>query len=259
MRGVVAGGIGAFGSVLVVALNAQIPPRALPDIAGLRPGIPLEDAYRLLKAYNPKATTKLGQVQIPETGTKPIPARVLFKSPAVPGMKVPDIIQLELTLPPEKPVVWGILRRLSFGAGKERNRTSLLAELRQQYGQEGQGFTVPIVNIQWLFDEPGRRAEAGAAAAGTCALPGPWDVSLDTIGEGATSSTFPASSALLGRPASNQGPCKPLVYVKALFQPAAGFELIESTTVAVINGALAARAQAATAAYRADAAKRREK
>ena len=52
---------------------------------------------------------------------------------------------------------------------------------------------------------------------------------------------------------------KPLVYVKALFQPAAGFELIESTTVAVINGALAARAQAATAAYRANVVERQKK
>jgi len=59
----------------------------------------------------------------------------------------------------------------------------------------------------------------------------------------------------------NEGPCKPLVYVKALLQPSGrhGLELIESTTVAVMNGALAARAQAATAAYRANAVEAQKK
>ena len=226
---------------------------ALPDIVGFRPGVPFQDAYKRLKAYNPKARIDVGQVQIPELGDQRLPVTLLFKSSVSPGIEVPEIIQLEITLPPEKPVVWGILRRLFFEAGKERTRTSLLAAMRQQYGPENYGITVPIVNLYWAFDEQGRRVETGSTTYTNCALPGAWDLTVNRSTTGATSSAFPASSLLLGRPVPNQGPCKPLVYVKAFLQPSGrrGLELIESTTVAVINGALAARAQAATSAYRA--------
>jgi hypothetical protein len=279
MRSAIARSLGGIGVVLVVALHARLaignpqarphtpagasgPPaasgnspatRPLPDIVGFRPGISLQEATRLLKAYDPKGTIQVGQVQMPETNYKPIPVTLLFKSATLRGLEAPEMIQLELTLPPEKPVVWGILRRLVFEAGKERNRTTLIAELRQKYGPEGNGLTTPIVNLYWVFDEQGRRAETGGAAFSNCALPGAWDVTLDRSGVGARSSTFSGYSLLLGRPVPNQGPCKPLVYVRAFSQPSAGhgFELIESTQVAVIDAALAARAQAATAAYRA--------
>jgi hypothetical protein len=267
MRSVVARRLGELSVILAVALSTgvatdgrQARPQpatraaALPDILGLRPGIPLQEAYKLLKAYNPKATMKVGQAQ-PEAGGKPVPVRVILRSPASPGMDASEIIQLELTVPPEKPVVWGILRQLTFAAGKGKNRAALLAEVRRKYGQEGHGLTVPIVNAFWAFDEQGQRAETGGAAVSNCAVPGPWDISLDPSEARATSSTFSTYSALLNRPVPNQGPCRPLVYVKAQFQPATrgGLEIIESTTVAVINGALAARAQAATGTYRARA------
>jgi hypothetical protein len=58
-----------------------------------------------------------------------------------------------------------------------------------------------------------------------------------------------------------QGPRKVLVHVKAWLQPSGrrDLEVIEATTIAVINGELAARAQAATAAYRANAIEARKK
>src|SRR5712691_4552969 len=141
--------------------QSSMPARSLPDIAGLRPGMTVQEAYKLLNVYNPHATIKVGQVQVREMSNKPVPVTLLFQSSASPGMVAGEIIQLELTLPPEKAVVWAILRRVVFEAGKGRNRTSLLAELRQKYGQEGDGMTLPIVNIYWVFDEGGRRAETG--------------------------------------------------------------------------------------------------
>lgn len=233
----------------------------LPDIVGFRPGVSFQEAHQRLKAYHPKGRIDVGQVQIPELGDRRLPATLLFTSPVSPGLEVPEIIQLELTLPPEPPVVWGILRRLFFEAGKEMTRPNLLAALRRQYGPENHGITIPIVNLYWAFDEQGRRAETGRETYTNCALPGAWDISLNRGATGSRSSAFPASSLLLGRPVPNQGPCKPLVYVKALLQPSGprGLELIESSTVTVINGALAARAQAATAAYRATALEAQKK
>ena len=286
MRSAIARSLGKLSVVLVVALTAglaiansqarsQTPGRAsappaaldkssavgaLPDIVGFRPGISREEAYKLLKAYSPTATIRVGQVQVPEISYQPIPAKLLLQSAAPRGMEATEIIQLELTLPPEKPVVWGILRRLLWGAGKERNRTALIAELRRQYGQavEGDGLAVPVLSLHWAFDERGRR-ETGGVAVG-CALPGAWDAPNQGKA-GATSSTFPADSLLLGRPGLNQAQCQPLIYVTALFQPSGrgGLELIESMTVTIINRALAARAQAATAAYRVEAIERRKK
>jgi hypothetical protein len=225
--------------------------RALPDIIGLRPGISLQDARTLLRAHNPKAQLQVGQVEIPELAGRRFPGTLLFKSPALSGTEAPEIIDLELTLPPERPIVWGIVRRLVF-EGNQVLRSNLLAQLRQQYGGESYGITMPVVNLYWAFDEEGRRVDTGASFP-NCAVPGVWDIRPGRTDASAASSTFPASSLLMSPPERNPGPCRPLVYVKAILQPSGqrGLELIESSTVAVINGALAARAQAATAAHRA--------
>ena len=224
-----------------------------PEVVGVRPDMAFDDAYKRLRAYNPKAKIEIGEVQVAEFGPKPLPVTLRLQSPAGPGAEVPEIIEMELTLPPEKPIVWGIVRRLYFPAGKEQTRTSLLADLRRRYGPENHGITVPIVNLYWAFDEEGRRVETTGGPYNNCAVPGPWDLTLNLSATRPGSSRFPGKSLLLDRPAPGNGPCKPLVHVKALLQPSGrqSLELIESMTIAVIDAALAARAQAATSALRA--------
>ena len=101
---------------------------ALPDIVGFRPGVAFQEAYKRLRAYNPKAKIDVGEVQVAELGAKPVPVTLRLQSQAPPGAEVPEIIEMELALPPEKPVVWGILRRLFFPAGKEMTRTKIFFE-----------------------------------------------------------------------------------------------------------------------------------
>ena len=228
---------------------------ALPDIAGFRPGIAFQEAYKQLRAHNPKAKLDVGEIQVAELGARPQPVTLRLQTQGPPGSDAPEIIQMELTLPPEQPIVWGILRRLFFPAGKEMTRTNLLAELRRQYGQENYGITVPIVNLYWVFDEEGRRVEAPSGPYNNCANPGPWDLTLNLSATRPGSSRFPGKTLLLDRPAQDASPCKPRVHVKALLQPSGkrNLELIESTMVAVIDAASAARAQVATAALRAKA------
>lgn len=228
---------------------------ALPDIVGFRPGIAFQEAYKQLRGYNRSAKLDVGEVQIAELGARPVPVTLRLQTQAPPGAEAPEIIEMELALPPEQPVVWGIIRRLFFPAGKEMTRANLLADLRRQYGPENYGITVPIVNLYWLFDEQGRRVETGSGPYNNCANPGPWDLTLNVSATQSGSSRFAGKSLLLGRPAPGTGPCKPLVHVKALLQPSGrrSLELIESTMVAVIDAALAVRAQTATAALRAKA------
>lgn len=247
--------------------SSAAPPKSsatgtLPDIVGFRPGMSFPEARKLLRSHNSKATIDIGEAQIPELGNQRFPVTLQFKSPSASRTEAAEIIQLEVTPPPEKPVVWGIVRRLFFEAGKEMTRANLLAGLRLKYGPESYGITVPIVNLYWAFDEQGRRVELSTTYP-NCAVPGVWDISLgrvllDAPNRSASKegpSTFPASSLLLGPSLSTETPCKPRVYVKAVLQPSGprGLELIESTTVAVIDGTLAARAQTATAASRASA------
>lgn len=225
----------------------------LPEVAGIRPGISVQDAYKILNAHIPKGTIKVGQMRLPVTGYRATPVTLLFTVAGSPGSEPPEVIQLELTLPPEPQVVWAVLRRVIFEPGKEPKRTSLLSELQQKYGHEGYGMTTPIVNAYWVFDEQGKRAETGGEPYRNCATPlPPWDIGLDRSGLAARSSSYSGYSLLLERPVATQSPCKPLVHVKALFQPAGahGFELIEATTVGVIDAALASRAQAAVAGRR---------
>jgi hypothetical protein len=237
---------GAGAALLVVILSAASV-AAQPEVAGIRAGMTLQRARNLLRTYNAKGSIQIGRTQIPELGSESYPAAVLYKIAARQGGDPTELIQLEITLPPEKPLVWAMVHRRLFPHGEQR--TSLLARLRQQFGRENYGLTMPIVNLYWAFDERGRRVETGSRYP-NCAVPA-WDVELRDVAN-SSASTFPATSPLLGTRLASGGPCKPLVHVKATLQPSGlrGFELIESATITVIDAVLASRAQAATDGYR---------
>ena len=103
----------------------------LPDIAGIRTGITIQEAARLLKAHNPKWKLAGGEELIPELGSKPLLHTLQISES---GEGSPDILQVQIALPPNPQVVWKVTRRLSFSAGNEMLTSRLMETLREKYG-----------------------------------------------------------------------------------------------------------------------------
>jgi hypothetical protein len=145
--------------------GAQAPPKSpngLPDIVGLYPGMPVGDAYSVLKAYFP---TRGGKVDVHQdtihglNGDKPLVTK-LHIPPEAQQDNYDDLIDVLITLPPNKQEVWGVNRAISFEPGKAPSAAALTAGLRQKYGPEVHDpyetrATPPT--LKWIFDRQGRR------------------------------------------------------------------------------------------------------
>jgi hypothetical protein len=125
--------------------------------------MPVGDAYNLLKAYFP---TRGGRVDVHQdtipglNGDKPL-ATKLHIPPRDQQDNYDDLIDVLITLPPNKQVVWGVNRTISFEPGKAPSGAALVAGLRQKYGPEArvpnENRAVPPV-LRWIFDRQGNRA-----------------------------------------------------------------------------------------------------
>lgn len=101
-----------------------------PDIIGIRPGMPVQEALKMLRAHDPNAYLTIGQATIPELGPKPAPSLLHL------AIEDYDIIAVHIALPPNEQVVWGVARRLRFPRGKGLLRDAVIATLRQKYGTD---------------------------------------------------------------------------------------------------------------------------
>jgi hypothetical protein len=223
--------------------------RALPDVVGFHAGVPVQNAYSQLKAYDRKAHVDVDSVPIPEISAKPIAYELTLSEFGADSS--PEAVQVGITLPPNQQTVWRVARRLTAVPGKEMSRTNLIAALRKKYGPEQymSGGANPI--LVWLFEQDGKRAIENRPPASPCALA---PVVANTNGLGMAilkdpSPTFPQDQT------GGWLRCKSLVYVRALLNVAPGrdAEYINSMDVSVGDMALATRAQDATAAFIANA------
>jgi hypothetical protein len=129
----------------------------MPDIVGLYPGMPVGDAYNLLKAYFP---TRGGRVDVHQdtiqglNGDKPL-ATQLHIPPQDQQDNYDDVIDVLITLPPNKQAVWAVNRTVSFQPGKAPSVSAVIAGLRQKYGPEMK-IAVPG-QLRWMFDRQGKR------------------------------------------------------------------------------------------------------
>jgi hypothetical protein len=121
--------------IAVLVIAATLTARTLltaadvaPDIIGIRPGMPVQDALKLLRAHDPNAYLTIGQATIPELGPKPAPSLLHL------AIEDYDIIAVHIALPPNEQVVWGVARRLRFPRGKGLLRDAVVATLREKYG-----------------------------------------------------------------------------------------------------------------------------
>lgn len=141
---------------------------ALPDILGLRTGMTAQQAYNLLKDYDPGHTVVLQQWTIPQLyADKPI---IIDMTPANTG---PDnMIDVTITLPPNPQVVWQIRRSIGRFTSTKPN---VLKTLFDKYGtpwnpNPGQPVNSNVGDLNWFFDEQGKAVNPPTAPADVLAF-----------------------------------------------------------------------------------------
>lgn len=156
-----------LSSLLTVALYTANAAAEMPDILGIQLGMPVREAHEKLQAALPKHKIQIMTDVLP-TIDKP----VIKSFSAVPTEQIymggpeGDAVTVSVTLPPNKQVVWRVVRQHYF-ADKGIPKTTLLASLREKYGKEtltnfnqlkSATDDSQIQNLLWLFDEQGRPA-----------------------------------------------------------------------------------------------------
>jgi hypothetical protein len=245
--------------------TAQAPPKAtpplttngaaggrLPDIVGLEPGIPFQEAYSRLKAYNKIAKVGVGRMMDPDFGADTIPYAMVL---AEDGATSAELIGADVTLPPGKQLVWRLVRTIRFTAGKEPLITNLLTALREKYGPESYVIQSTTPTPVWYFDEQGKRVtETGGLSFANCAAFG----GPQSVNTGVLSGQVLGPQYVLKQPVRRTGTdsdlCRSLVIVRATFQPFAqpgSLELVlaSTLTVSIIDYPLELREHDATVEF----------
>jgi hypothetical protein len=217
-------------------------PAALPDVVGFRPGTPLQDAYKQLQAYGIRGAVRIGQIALPELGDKLL-SHTLQLSEA--GPTSPEVLQLDITLPPGRQVVWKASRVLQGTADKPMALASVREALREKYGQEF-ALSPASTSYYWFFDAQGRRAaETGALAYKNCVAPFGVDTGPSIANNVDQLQVNPYDDPRFTAMPAQQVPCRALVIVVAHLSPIGG-DLIGGLRVSVTDVGLAAQGRQAT-------------
>lgn len=221
-------------------------PSAIPDVAGIRPGMSAEEAYKLLKARNPNIRIGIGQIPIVGFGEKPI---VTEMRALVEDRSAPETLTVWLTIPPGKQVVLAVGRVLEYDPSQPLLRSKVLDGLREKYGPETDN---SFAQVYWAFDEQGRRPEAAPLKQANCGAIAPASLNVGAP-QGAT---FPAPSPLI-YPLQPDSACNAYIRVAAEIVGAGGLDqtYARRITVMVWDLQLHRRTQQAYQAYLANAAK----
>jgi len=149
--------------------QGQVASSQLPDVGGLRPGVPLAQAVAQLKAHDGKARLIAAQMIVPNFGDKSMPYALLLAQ----DMNASEVIVADVTAPPDAQMVWRISRRVDFPPNKQPLTSDLIAALRQKYGPESYAIPSVAPTLIWHYDESGRRAKEGNGLIfKSCTLPG---------------------------------------------------------------------------------------
>lgn len=234
----------ALGCLAAGQAAAQGP---LPDIIGLQPGVPLQDAYDRLKAHDRIAKLEVGRMTYADFGPEPVVYALVL---AEEGETSAELVEADVTLPPGRQTVWRLVRKLRFTPGKQPLIKDVLTALREKYGQESYAVRSNLPILNWFFDEQGKVvAESGGMSFSTCAVAG----GLPTINTGALGGAVSGPQYLLIQPlprsATNLELCRTLVTVRALIELAADPMLAAALTVSVTDSPLEAREHEATVEF----------
>jgi len=215
----------------------------MPDVVGVRLGMTEQQALQILHGQYPRERFQ----EIPTSGIFPTNLKADYGFNVLPTNEIATDVVVSLTAPPSRQVVWHIVR---FTRRLHANHANVLATLREKYGKEsfaglGNGTITTdersIGMLFWIYDEQGKRGPMPAAQA-----------------FGSNDITF-----CLGRGINlNPGPkipmdevkdpnwCASFVGVVAQIDP---FEIVENTTVAVMDMRMANRTANAYVAWKRDA------
>jgi hypothetical protein len=196
-------------------------PSALPDLVGIRPGMPAQEAYTILKARNPNIKIGMGQAPIPGFGDKPVVTEMRAQ---VTDPSAPETITIWLTIPPTKQVVFAVGRLLEYDPNQPLLRSKIMESLREKYGTE-----TDAGNWQafWGFDEHGGRPDPVRLKQLNCMSRGHGNLMVSAPQD----STFAAPSMLVYSPEADNG-CEWLIKLNAYFTGRGG---VDSTYVYNIN------------------------
>jgi len=189
----------SIGVMAFVMLAGTAVAEGLPDILGIQIGMPAREAHAKLQAQIPKNKIQIMSDTLP-TIDKPV-IKSFSSAPAeqiMMGMEA-DQVTVDVTLPPNKQAVWRVVRQHYF-ANKGIPKTTLLASLREKYGNEtltnvAQGKPATndskIESLLWLFDEQGHPAPLSSSGGNapdyattiklSSCTAGSWDAQLGAL------------------------------------------------------------------------------
>jgi hypothetical protein len=217
---------------------------ALPDLVGIRPGMPAQEAYTILKARNANIKISMGQAPIPGFGDKPVVTEMRAQ---VTDPSAPETITIWLTIPPTKQVVFAVGRLLEYDPNQPLLRSKIMESLREKYGTE-----TDAGNWQafWGFDEYGGRPDAARLKQLNCGSRGHGNLVISAP----QTPTFPAPSILVYSPEADNG-CEWLVKLNASFSGHGGLDstYVYNVSVMLWDVRLQRQTQEAYQAYLANA------
>lgn len=215
----------------------------MPDVVGVRLGMSEQQALEILHGQYPR-----GQFQpIPASGLFPTNPKADYGFNILPRGEIATDVVVSLTAPPSRQVVWHIVR---FTRRLHANHANVLATLREKYGKESFAGSANgskttdernIGMLFWIYDEQGKREPMPAAQAF-----GSNDITL-CLGRGIDLNPGPKIPM---DEVKDPNWCASFVGVIAHIDPT---EIVESTTVAVMDMRLANRTANAYVAWKRDA------
>ncbi len=127
------------------------------DVVGVKLGAPLNAVINTLKAHNPNLT--MDPMTMPPYEALPgvvmTPSLFSKKYTATSGPEK-ETVSLLLTMAPNEPFVWGVMRELLYEKEDERPTIeTILGGLRQKYGQES--FKDVGTRLIWMYDTEGQQ------------------------------------------------------------------------------------------------------
>jgi hypothetical protein len=137
--------------------HAQSPTAAV-DVVGIKLGMAAADAVAAIKADNPRLGIH-SQTLVLEGFDQPMVTAIVGDQAGEAG-KDKEELQLLVTTPPARPVVWGIQRTYYYTPQNSPSLDNALAGLRKKYGPENAYFNpdprVMTKVMSWVYDLNGK-------------------------------------------------------------------------------------------------------
>ncbi|HTY83043.1 MAG TPA: hypothetical protein VMB19_02440 [Silvibacterium sp.] len=150
---------GTTNQASAASAASNLPPVPLPDIEGIRLGMPIKDANAALKAAYPGAPQSSGTSTLPMYST---PFLTGFGVGIQIGSPLSEVVIVNVTPLPDSQTVFGVWRYVN---NQHLYRDNLIAALRTKYGPETARFIGPTQTddahaseFVWLFDQNGHPA-----------------------------------------------------------------------------------------------------